>query len=114
MRRDFASSNSIVKFSRTVYLLGVLLLVSGLIANVATRYSSATHLQAGQSSIQKGPSSYSHRQRLTKDALTWVPALILIAQIEAPAYICCALPPEPDFPALISYDSLFNRPPPVA
>jgi hypothetical protein len=114
MGRDFASSNSIVKFSRTAYVLGVLLLVSSLVANVATRYSSATHLQTVESSLQKDPSSYSHRQRLTKDALTWVPALILIAQIEAPAYIRCAIPPQPDFPALISYDSLFNRPPPLA
>jgi hypothetical protein len=113
MRRDFASSNSVANVG-IVYALGVLLLVSSLVANVATRYSSATHLQTAQSSIQKNDSSFSHRQRLTKDAFTWVPALVLIAQVETPAYICRAIPLQPDLPALISFNNLFNRPPPVA
>jgi hypothetical protein len=115
MRGISSLENSGVKIGGIALRLVLLLAVCSLIANVATRYSSSIYPQGyPRTCVQKDSSAGSHHQRLTKGASSWVLVLVRWTRLQVPTYACRMASTPPDFPAAISYENLFSRPPPVA
>jgi hypothetical protein len=115
MQRITPLKSSAIKVSGFVYALGIVLIVSSLVANLATRYSSTAQLQGqAQTSVHSDSSSGSHHERLTKDAMNWMPVLLRSAMLERPTYRCRVVLLRPDLPASIFDEKLSNRPPPAA
>jgi len=99
--------------SRRWSALVVLLVVCSLTASVATRYS----FFRGSSDdtvtkVQKHVSPEPSRQRLMKNAATWVPPVVASAVFEAPSSYPRVAPAGPPIPSLFFEKSLYNRPPP--
>jgi hypothetical protein len=99
--------------SRGWSALVVLLVVCSLTASVATRYS----FFRGSSDdtvtrVQKHVSPEPSRQRLMKNAATWIPPVVVSALFEAPGSYPRVAPAGPPIPSLFFEKSLYNRPPP--
>jgi hypothetical protein len=93
----------------------VLLAVCSITVSVATRYCSTESSSAYTvNTLHKHSSRETSRQRLTKEAISWIPRLICSAVLQArPSYP--RITPV-DHPVLVAnFDkSLYNRPPPRA
>lgn len=101
--------------SRGWSALVVLLVVCSLTASVATRYS----FFRGSSDdtvtkVQKHMSPEPSRQRLMKNAATWIPPVVVSAVLEAPSSYPRIAPAGPPIPSLFFEKSLYNRPPPAS
>src|SRR5580658_4578554 len=92
--------------------LVVLLAVCSLTINVTTRYCSTESALASASGLHKYSSPEASRQRLTKDAATWIPPVVRALVLPASSFSLQVAPASPPLPALLLEISLHNRPPP--
>ena len=91
----------------------VLVAVCSLAINVATRYSSAESLFASASkTLHKHTSEQPSRQRLTKNAATWIPPLVVSALFYVPSTYPRVASRGPAVPSANFVPSLYYRPPP--
>jgi len=91
----------------------VLFAVCLLTVGVATRYGfSRDEGSGGVTRIQKQLSPEPGRQRLIKNAATWIPPVGGSALLEAPSSYPRIAPAGPPIPSLFFEESLYNRPPP--
>jgi len=80
----------------------ILLLVCTLAVSVATRYCSPGASSAfALKSLHKHASPQTSRQRLTKDAATWMPPIACSAVLHPPASYSQIAPSGPSIPSLI-------------
>lgn len=99
--------------SRGWSALVVLLVVCSLTASVATRYSFFRGTSDDTvTRVQKHVSPEPSRQRLMKNAATWIPPVVVSAVLEAPSSYPRIAPAGPPIPSLFFEKSLYNRPPP--
>jgi hypothetical protein len=91
--------------------LVILLAVCSLTVRVATRYYSTDGLATARA-LHREWSPQSHRQRLTRDALTWMPPLADAVALETPTQYLVVGPPVCGGPYRVFETSLYNRPPP--
>jgi hypothetical protein len=91
----------------------VVIAVCALTVSVATRYcyagSSSVHVRA---TLHKHSAPQTARQRLSKDAATWIPPVFFTAILQAAAFDPRVAPAGPPIPRLFFEESLYNRPPP--
>ncbi|MFZ1005702.1 MAG: hypothetical protein WAN65_02620 [Candidatus Sulfotelmatobacter sp.] len=91
----------------------VVIAVCALTVSVATRYcyagSSSAHATA---TLHKHSSPQTARQRLSKDAATWIPPVFSPAVLQAATFYPRVAPAGPPIPGLLLEKSLYNRPPP--
>jgi hypothetical protein len=91
----------------------VVIAVCAITVSVATRYC-----YAGSSSVYATTTLHKHsspqtaRQRLSKDAATWIPPVFFPAILEVAAFYPRVAPAGPPIPSLFFEESLYNRPPP--
>jgi hypothetical protein len=90
----------------------VVIAVCALTVSVATRYCYAGSSAAHATTTVHKHSSPTARQRLSKDAATWVPPVFLPAILEATTFYPRVAPAGPPIPGLFFEKSLYNRPPP--
>jgi len=91
----------------------VLLVVCSLTASVATRYSFFRGTSDDTvTRVQKHVSPEPSRQRLMKNAATWIPPVVVSAVLEVPSSYPRIAPAGPSIPNLFFEESLYNRPPP--
>jgi hypothetical protein len=91
-----------------------LLAISALTVSVATRYSSTensppTHTKVLQKHSAEEPS----RQRLTTDAASWIPPVVVAVQWYSPSTYPHFAIVAPSVPSLAFVSSLYYRPPPT-
>ena len=91
----------------------VLFAVWSLTVSVATRY---TFLRVASdnrvTTVQKHVSLEPGRQRLMKNAATWMPPVVCTTVLQAPSSYPRISPAGPPIPSLFFEQSLYNRPPP--
>jgi hypothetical protein len=90
----------------------VVIAVCALTVSVATRYCYAGSSAAHATTTVHKHSSPTARQRLSKDAATWVPPVFLPAILETTTFYPRVAPAGPPIPGLFFEKSLYNRPPP--
>ena len=114
IKRDMLGSTNLeVSRSRRWCALVVLLVVCSLTASVATRYSfSRSSSDDRVTKVQKHLSPEPGRQRLLKNAATWIPPVVVSAVFEAPSSYARIAPAGPPIPSRFFEESLYNRPPP--
>jgi|SRR5271170_3165945 len=93
----------------------ILLAVCSLTMSLATRYGALW----GDSShavrtVHTHGSLDAKRQRLTKNAATWLPPVFSFTVLEDPGFYPSISPAGPAAPTLLFEENLFNRPPPSA
>jgi hypothetical protein len=91
----------------------VLLAVFALTVSVATRYCA----RQGSSpyavkTLHKHSSPEQARQRLTKNAVNWMPQVVQARILQAPSSYPRIAPAGPPMPNVLLETSLYNRPPP--
>jgi len=92
--------------------LVVLLAVCSLTASVATRYTFSRGSSGNTvTTVQKHGSPEPSRQRLMKNAASWIAPVVDSAVLEAPSSYPRIAPAGP-IPSLFFEESLYNRPPP--
>ncbi len=91
----------------------ILAAVCALTVSVATRYGYSASATGPATSIQKQASAQPSRQRLLKNAATWVPPVVCTAILESPSSYPRIAPAAPPIPGLLFESQLYNRPPPV-
>jgi hypothetical protein len=90
----------------------VLCAVSALIVSVATRYAFSRSTAGVTTSAHKQFSPQHSRQRLLKNAATWMPPVVRSAVFEASTSYPRIAPSGPPMPRLLFEKNLYNRPPP--
>ena len=90
----------------------ILAAVCVLTLSVTTRYGYSASTTGPAASVQKHASVQPSRQRLLKNAATWVPPAIRTAVLEAPSAYPRVAPAAPPIPNLLFESQLYNRPPP--
>jgi hypothetical protein len=92
----------------------VLFAAISLAVSVATRYgfSPATANRTATTTIQNHLSPDAGRQRLLKNAATWMPPVVSAMIFQAPAAYPRIAPAAPLIPSLFFEKNLYNRPPP--
>jgi len=109
----FLQANSKTRLQRQWCVLVVVLAVCCLTLNVATRYCSADASSTfAVRTLHKHAITTPARQRLTKDAATWIPPVVCSAVWCTPAFYPSIAPEEPSISRLSFEKSLYNRPPP--
>lgn len=93
--------------------LVVLLAISALTVSVATRYNSpqdspSTHTKV----LQKHSTEEPGRQRLTTDAASWIPPVVVSAQWYSPSTYPHSMVVADFVPSVTFVSSLYFRPPP--
>jgi len=53
------------------------------------------------------------RQHMDRDAVRWMPAVPVVATLDAPSFYPLVAPAGPPLPGLLLDESLYNRPPPA-
>lgn len=92
----------------------ILAAVCALTVSVTTRYGFSASVTGPAASIQKQASTQPSRQRLLKNADTWMPpAAICTAVLEAPSSYPRVAPAAPPIPSFLFEHHLYNRPPPA-
>jgi len=94
----------------------ILIAVCALTVSVTTRYSSPVGVSAHAITTRHKHSSHEiSRQRLTKDAATWMPALASSVMLQAPTFSPRVAPAGPSISTSLLLDkSLYIRPPPTS
>ena len=93
--------------------LVVLVAVCSLTVSVATRYSSRWEASSPTvKTVQTHTSPDVKRQRLAKNAATWIPPVARFDILRAPIFYPRITPAGPPVPSLLFEESLYNRPPP--
>ena len=93
--------------------LVVLLAVSALTVSVATRYCAPqSSFSYAVKTVHKHSSPEQIRQRLTKNAVNWMPQVGQTGILQAPTSYPRIAPAGPPIPGLLLETSLYNRPPP--
>ena len=91
----------------------VVIAVCALTVSVATRYCYAGSSSAyATTTLHKHSSLQTARQRLSKDAVTWIPPVFFPAILQAATFYPRIAPAGPPIPGLFFEKSLYNRPPP--
>jgi hypothetical protein len=91
----------------------VLFAAISLTVSVATRYGFTRAASNNVStSVQKHLSPDPGRQRLLKNAATWMPPVVSATVLLAPASYPRIAPAGPPIPSLFFEKNLYNRPPP--
>lgn len=94
-------------------LVVVLLAAGALTVSVATRYGYSHAVSDYRTaSVQKHSSPEPARQRLLKNAATWIPPVVCYANLQAPASYPRIAAPGPPIPSRLFEKNLYNRPPP--
>lgn len=87
--------------------------VCALTVSVATRYGSSQGVSNGTvMTVQKHSSPEPGRQRLLKNASTWIPPVVASAVLEAPGPCAHIAQSVPLLTSLVFEENLYNRPPP--
>lgn len=95
--------------------LVILIAVCALTVSVATRYYSPVSVSAPTiKTLQSHSLRETSRQRLTKDAATWVPTLVCSVTLQPPTFYPRVAPAGPLVPSVLLERSLYTRPPPRA
>jgi len=98
---------------RTWCALVVLLAVCSLTVSVATRYSSSSDPSSPTvKTVQTHTTPDAKRQRLAKNAATWVPPLVCFDVLRSPSSYPRIAPAEPPIRSFLLEENLYNRPPP--
>ncbi len=94
--------------------LVVLLAVCSLTVSVATRYSSSSWDASSLAvkTVRTHTTPNAKRQRLAKNAATWVPPLICFDVFRSPSSYPRIAPAGPPIISFMMEDNLYNRPPP--
>jgi hypothetical protein len=93
--------------------LVVFLAVSALTVSVATRYCTPQSSSPyAVKTLHKHSSPEQIRQRLTKNAVTWMPKVVQTGILQAPTSYPRIAPSGPPMPNVLLETSLYNRPPP--
>jgi len=100
---------------RTWCALVVLLAVCSLTVSVATRYSSSFDPSSPTvKTVQTHTTPDAKRQRLAKNAATWVPPLVCFDVLRSPSSYSRIAPAEPPIRSFLLEENLYNRPPPYS
>jgi hypothetical protein len=92
----------------------VLVAVCALTVSVTTRFTSSEKSPASAAtSVYRHFSPENIRQRLTRDAATWLPPVIASAVLQLPAASPQVAPSGPLTPNSVFATNLYNRPPPA-
>jgi hypothetical protein len=91
----------------------ILAAVCALTVSVTTRYGFSASATGPATSVQKHASAQPSRQRLLKNASTWIPPVVCTAILESPSSYPRLAPAAPPIPGLPFETQLYNRPPPV-
>jgi hypothetical protein len=98
---------------RLLHSVIVVIAVCALTVSVATRYCYAGSSSAYATTIlHKHSSPQTARQRLSKDAATWIPPIFFPAILRAATFYPRVAPAGPPVLGLFFEKSLYNRPPP--
>jgi hypothetical protein len=91
----------------------VVVAVSALTVSVATRYCAPQSSSAyAVKTLHKHASPEQIRQRLTKNAVNWMPQVVQTGILQAPTSYPRIAPAGPPIPSVLLEASLYNRPPP--
>jgi hypothetical protein len=90
----------------------VLLAVSALTVSVATRYTFSDGASDRTTILQKRSAPEPARQRLLKNAATWMPPVVCAAVRQLPRCYPRVALSGPPIPSMFFEQSLYNRPPP--
>lgn len=92
----------------------VLVAAISLTVSLATRYGSSYRLLgSGVPAVQKAGFPEPVRQRLLKNAATWIPPVICAAVLDAPATRPRVVPSSPRIVETFFEENRYNRPPPA-
>ena len=91
----------------------ILAAVCALTVSVTTRYGYSTSATGPAASVQKHASAQPSRQRLLKNAATWVPPVVCASVLEAPRSYPRVAPSAPPISGILFENQLYNRPPPA-
>src|SRR5277367_7186835 len=90
------------------------LLVVVAICSLTVSLSTRTfRLKISHSNTVQSGAGRAIRQHMDRDAVRWVPAVPLVAVLDAPAFYPLVAPAGPPLPGLLLDESLYNRPPPA-
>ena len=92
----------------------ILAAVCALTVSVTTRYGFSASATGPAASVQKHASAQPSRQRLLKNAATWVPPVVCTSVLKAPSSYPRIAPAAPPIPSLLFENQLYNRPPPAS
>jgi hypothetical protein len=93
--------------------LMALIAVMALVVSVATRYTATRKVSSSTvSTVQKNISGVPSRQRLLKNAATWVPPVVEVSVLDVSTPYPRIAPAGPPIPNLLLEKNLYNRPPP--
>lgn len=90
----------------------VLFAVCSLTASVATRYAFGRTTSSGVVTVHKHASPEPARQRLLKNAATWIPPVVCSVALEPPSSYPRIAPAGLPVSSLVLDENLYNRPPP--
>jgi len=91
----------------------VLVAVCSLAISLATRYSSAAiPFESASKTLQKHTTEQPSRQRLTNNAATWIPPVVVSALFYMPSTYPRVATSGPEVPSTTFVSSLYYRPPP--
>jgi len=101
------------RWHRASCALVVVLAVSALTVSVATRYCTPQSSSAyAVKTVHKHSSPEQIRQRLTKNAVNWMPQVVQTGVLQAPTSYPRIAPAGLPIPSVLLETSLYNRPPP--
>lgn len=92
----------------------ILVTVCSLAIHVATRYCSSENSSAYSVKTLHKQSLETSRQRLTKDAASWMPPVVCAVALQAPAAYPHLAPAGPSIADFAFDKSRYNRPPPYS
>ena len=91
----------------------VLFAVCALTVSVTTRYTLSRGVSDNSvKTVRKHVSPEQSRQRLLKNAATWMPPVVSSSVLQAPTFYPRIAPAGPPIPRLFFEQNLYNRPPP--
>lgn len=106
-------TNTASRGHRAWCALVVVLAVAALTVSVATRYCAPQSSSAyAVKTLHKHSSPEQIRQRLTKNAVNWMPQVVQTGILQAPTSYPRIAPAGPPMPNVLLETSLYNRPPP--
>jgi hypothetical protein len=92
----------------------VLVAVGSLTVSLATRYYCPWDASSNTvRTIQTHTAPDAKKQRLTKNAATWMPPVFSFAVLQVPSFCPGIAPVGPPVRSLVCDESLYNRPPPA-
>ena len=98
---------------RTIWsAIAVLVAVGSLTVSLATRYYSPWDASSATVKTIQTHASPDARQRLTKNAATWVPPVFSFTVFQIPSFYPKIAPAGPPVRSLVCEETIYNRPPP--